>query len=674
MDLYKASDRKFRTEIEGLRAVAALLVAVYHIWVERVSGGVDVFFVVSGFLITTSLLSGYERSNKVDISGFLLRLSNRLFPSAMTVLTVVTVACFFLLPELQWVGTLKEALASSLYLENWQLARSSIDYLDRNNEASPFQHYWAMSVQGQFYVIWAFLLAVSVFVAKRIIGKSVRPVLFIFMLLLCIVSLAYSVFITGKNQPWAYFDTFARVWEFGLGGLTALLASNIVLNRMWSFILGWAGLIGLVCCGVLLQVSAVFPGYMALYPTLCAVFIIIASNRGGSLGVHRFLSLKPLVGLGSISYGLYLWHWPLLIFYYIVTDNESAGWFDGILLIVLSIVLAYLTTKFVEGKVRKNPKLHTKWRVGAVSAAFMAVSLMTSVLWYGAIKYIQLYDSGPNVMAASASYGAAALQAGQGDDEGSGSDSSYTPRPLNARADLPRSYDDGCHQKLNDPEVIRCEYGETEDPKYTVALVGGSHSAQWLPALEVFAKDESIKIVNMTKSACRFTDAEDEEEDCQSWNKDLMEILKTEKPDLVFTTADVGEHPHDEVPAGYLRVWEQLDRENIRVFAVRDTPWFEFDVPACVDRYGPDSERCTADRESLLPAVSAWDKLSEKPDNVRYADLSDHICSAATCEPVIGKVLVYRDRNHITATYMKTLAPMLRTELMAALNEVKPAS
>src|SRR5690606_23320504 len=149
---------------------------------------------------------------------------------------------------------------------------------------------------------------------------------------------------------------------------------------------------------------------------------------------------------------------------------------------------------------------------------------------------------------------------------------------------------------------------------------------------------------------------------------------KAEKPDLVFTTADVGEHPHDEVLAGYLGVREQLDRENIRVFAVRDTPWFEFVVPARVALYGPGSERCAAGRESLLPAVSAWDKLSEKPDNVRYADLSDHICSAATCEPVIGKVLVYRDRNHITATYMKTLAPMLRTELMAALNEVKPAS
>ena len=671
MNLYKESDRKFRPEIEGLRAIAALLVAVYHIWIERVSGGVDVFFVVSGFLITTSLLSNYERSNRVDVSGFLLRLSNRLFPSAMTVLFLVTVACFFLLPELRWQGTLKEALASTLYLENWQLAVSAVDYLDRNNEASPFRHYWAMSVQGQFYVIWAVLLAAAVFAAKHIFRKSVRLAFLILMSLVFLCSLAYSVYITEKNQPWAYFDTFARVWEFGLGGLTALLASNIVLKKLPSFLLGWAGLIGLVCCGLVIQVSTVFPGYMALVPTLCAVFIIIAGDNGGAWGVHRFLGWKPLVRLGGISYGIYLWHWPLLIFYYVVTDRERVQVFDGLIMILLSILLAHLTTKYVEGKVRKNPKLNTKWKVAFVSGTFMAASMAACVLWYGGIKYIQHFDAVPAAVAASPTFGAAALHNGSGDADDSYS--TFVPRPLNARNDLPRSYKDGCHQKLNAPEVIRCEYGETENPKYTVALVGGSHSAQWLPALEVFAKEESVKILNFTKSACRFSDDEEMEEDCRSWNQDLMEILTTEKPDLVFTTADVGEKPHDGVPEGYLRVWDRLNEENVHVFAVRDNPWFEFDVPACVDRYGPESEKCIVDRESVLPSVSAWDKLEEKPPNVHYVDLNDYICNENTCEPVVGMALVYRDRNHITATYMKTLAPMLRKELMKVLQQLKAA-
>jgi peptidoglycan/LPS O-acetylase OafA/YrhL len=669
MDLYKPSDRKFRHEIEGLRAVAALLVAIYHVWIGRVSGGVDVFFVVSGFLITTSLLSGFERSNRVDIIGFLLRLSNRLFPAAFTVLSVITLASLIILPEVSWINTVKESIASAFYVENWQLARKSVDYLARNIGASPYQHFWAMSVQGQFYFIWAFLMLIAVFAARKIMRTSVRFSLLLLMIMLFIVSLAYSVWRTEVNQPWAYFDTIARVWEFALGGITALLASNIVLNRTLSFILGWLGLIGLVSCGVVLQVSTVFPGYMALYPTLCAVFIIIASNRGGSLGVHRFLSWKPLVSLGGISYGLYLWHWPVLILYSTIVIKERVNFVEGLMIIIVSIILAYLTTKYVENKVRKNEKLNTKWKVGAVSTAFIAVSLMMSALWQGTIVYIQKYDPTPRVLAASISLGAASFLNSDGNAHSSGS---FVPRPLNSRTDIPRSYNDGCHQKMEEPEVLKCVYGVKENPKYTVALVGGSHSAQWLPSLEVFAEEESINILYFSKSDCRFTDSEENlHRSCLTWNRDLMEILKVKKPDLVFTTADIGEYPYDDIPEGYLSVWEKLKSENIHVFALRDNPWLGFDVPTCVNRYGPKSEQCTVEREAVLSKISAWDRLQEKPDNVFYADLSDYICNDQTCEPVVGNVLVYRDKHHITATYAKTLAPMLREEMMAALRKVK---
>ena len=361
LDLYKQSDRKFRSEIEGLRAVASILVAIYHIWLGNVSGGVDVFFVVSGFLITTSLLNRYERKGKIDFSGFILRLANRLFPASFTILFIVTIACIIWLPQVQWDQTAKELFATALYFENWQLAFNSVDYLAQNNEASPFQHFWASSIQGQFYIIWPLLLFISILLSKYVFKKSVRFMFLMTMMVVFCLSFLYSIYLTNINQPWAYFDTFTRVWEFSIGGMVALLISNIVIRKSISIIIGWLGLIGLISCGLILQVSTVFPGYAALWPTISAVFILFAGNQGGSFGVHRLLSAKPLVKFGAISFGFYLWHWPLLIFYYIVTSNETVSLFDGLVIILFAALLSFLTTSLIEKPVRNQKKLNTKW-------------------------------------------------------------------------------------------------------------------------------------------------------------------------------------------------------------------------------------------------------------------------------------------------------------------------
>lgn len=251
MDLYKVPERKFRPEIEGVRAVAAILIAIYHIWLGNVSGGVDVFFVVSGFLITASLLGKYERSGGIDVTGYLLKLGKRLFPTAFTVLLFILISSFLWLPQSQWSDTLREILAAMFYVENWMLAFNSVDYLAQNNVASPVQHFWAMSTQFQFYIIWTAVLIIAVFIAKRL-KIAPRRSLFIILITMFIASFGYSVYITTVNQPWAYFDTFARVWEFATGGILFLIIGNIVLNKSMSFIFGWVGFIGLVSCGLIL--------------------------------------------------------------------------------------------------------------------------------------------------------------------------------------------------------------------------------------------------------------------------------------------------------------------------------------------------------------------------------------------------------------------------------------
>jgi hypothetical protein len=240
------------------------------------------------------------------------------------------------------------------------------------------------------------------------------------------------------------------------------------------------------------------------------------------------------------------------------------------------------------------------------------------------------------------------------------------PTPLQARDDLPKVYGDGCHQSLEDAEVLKCEYGVLDNPEYTIAIVGGSHSAQWLPAFEKIAETEKIKIINYTKSACRFTSDGIGKESCREWNENLIDILLSTKPDLVFTTADVGSKP--EVPVGFVEQWEKLNRADIPVFAIRDNAWFDFDVPSCVEEKGRDSLECAQEREDALPEKSPWSKLAYTPDNVYYADLSDYLCEEDSCRPVVGNVLVYRDKHHITATYVKTMAPILKKELFQVLS------
>ena len=209
--------RQYRPEIEGIRVVAALLVAVYHIWMSQVSGGVDVFFVVSGFLITTSLLSKYARDGYIKFGTFVFGLLKRLLPHAFVVLIFITVISYFLLPEVRYLATIKEIVASIFYFENWQLAITGTDYLDQHNAQSPVQHFWAMSIQGQFYIIWFLIVSLSIWMFKKT-KYNFNNIFITVLIILFILSFTYSIYLTGVNQPWAYFDTRTRVWEFAIGG------------------------------------------------------------------------------------------------------------------------------------------------------------------------------------------------------------------------------------------------------------------------------------------------------------------------------------------------------------------------------------------------------------------------------------------------------------------------
>lgn len=291
MNDLRRPEKRFRPEIEGVRTVATLLVAIYHIWLGRVSGGIDVFFIISGFLITTSLLSRLERTGTIHAGNFILGLARRLFPQALFVIAFIASFSLLILPKVEWGSIISHMIASVLYFENWRLAIDAVDYLAQDQSASPFQHYWSLGVQMQFYILWLVLFTLLYKFTRKILNFPVRKTFLTVLVFLFSISLIYSIYQTTINQPWAYFDTFTRMWEFSIGGILAILIPYLRFNKPFSVFLGWIGLFIICMTGILLPVSTVFPGYLALVPISGVLLILIASENQTRYGVDRLLSL-----------------------------------------------------------------------------------------------------------------------------------------------------------------------------------------------------------------------------------------------------------------------------------------------------------------------------------------------------------------------------------------------
>ncbi|MFJ7951628.1 acyltransferase family protein [Lysinibacillus sp. NPDC096418] len=659
----KIPEKRYRTEIEGLRTIATILIAIYHIWLGKVSGGVDVFFVLSGFLITMSLISKIERTGKIHFGEYLLGLAKRLFPLALTVIIFIAGLSIFLLPRVQWEQIISHMFASTLFFENWRLSLDAVDYLAQDNVASPFQHFWSMSVQGQFYILWPCLIFLAYILARKVLKSPVRKTLLVVLLIVFILSLSYSIYITNLNQPWAYFDLLARIWEFSLGGIFAILLPYLSLNKWLSTFIGWIGLLIVCFTGVIIPVSDLFPGYIALLPIGGALLLILSAESSTRFGVDKILGAKPFLFFGRYTYGFYLWHWPLLIFYKVYMDTSTVSIEHGLLILLATFILSYVSTQFIETPIHKIDVRQSKSKlVFVLSLMLFPVLLMN----YSFNYFVEQEKAQKPLEYSIQDYpGALAFQQNIQAIEGV----ELIPSMVNVKTDLPSFYDDKQCFSNKGTVVTKCSFGVTDDPDYIIALVGGSHSGHWFPALEILAEELNFQIDVYIRDGCRFTNDDfggQVSPECLAWNEKLMDVLIKDPPDLVFAPATLNNR--DTVPIGYIGQWSRLEGIT-QIFAVRDNPRMAEDGPTCIERVSDPAE-CSVPKDQGVSEIVPWENTDGIPSNVTFADLTDNFCDESRCYGVIGNIIVYRDKHHITAEYAKTLAPALKEPLADALNSL----
>lgn len=656
-----------RHDLDGLRGLAIGLVVVYHVWFGRVSGGVDIFLVLSGYFFVGSLLRSAESPAPLDPVPVVRRVTRRLVPALVVVLAAVAVFTVAYHPATSWFETAKQTTASLLFLQNWHLADTASDYLAADPSVSPLQHLWSISVQGQFYLA-ALVVVFGTAWLLRARGHAVRGPLTILLAVLALASLTYAA-TSDLPQTWLYYDTGARMWELLAGGVLAGGAPWLRVPRAARIALSVTGLAIVLACGMLLDGRTQFPGPWALVPVGAALALIVAgsadANGATDTPFTRLLASRPLLRLGASAYALYLWHWPILIAYLVLSDRTEAGLTGGLVVIALSLVLAELTTRLIETPIRRPSGTgHTRTAL-VVGASTLAVLLAAgSVTWAEFIdrrteQWAQHTDLDPLTYP-----GAAALVAG--------ADAPHVreqPSRFVAHADLPATTLEDCISQPGQTDPLTCTYGDA-DADRAIALIGGSHAEHWLPALDLLGQEHRFRVETYVKVGCPAVlpaapDAEVGE--CEEWTFGVVDALTEARPDFVFSTSTrpaSDDGPGDYTPDTYIALWQELTDRDLGVIAVRDTPWLHNDgvqyrAADCLSRHGGDADSCGIDRADVLAEVDPAQAASADLPGVRLLDLSDAVCRTDRCRVIEGNVLVYRDSNHLTASYVRTLAPEL---------------
>ena len=677
----------FHPEIQGLRAVAVLLVVLFHLWPNALSGGyigVDVFFVISGYLITAHLYREAATTGTVSLRRFWARRIRRLLPASLLVLAVSALATVLFLPATVWTQTARQIAASALYVQNWALAADAVDYMAKDNVPTLAQHYWSLSVEEQFYAFWPVLIVGLVVLAGRSASRhtaATRTTLIIGLGTVGVISLAWSVLATANSQPTAYFGTPTRVWEFVAGALVTLIVVSREHSERVRGALGWLGLVAIVMAAVLFDERSLFPGWIALLPVLGTVAVIVAGTTRSPYAPARWLSLRPMTFVGDISYSVYLWHWPLIIVVPYVTGADLQT-VDKVGILVGTILLAWLSKVFVEDPMRTKPILTAMpWRSFAFAVAGMAVVVGGSVVISNEIQRraeaaSAIFTETPTLRGC---FGPAALDQANECDTVAGSGALYPPPEVVMLQNTKPAYR-GCQQTIAPADVRVCSIGSQEPgPDRVVAVVGDSHATHWFAAFDRLGRERNWRVLTYVKASCPVTTARrllvDEQTNegqrsCLEWVDEVRrQIARDERISYVFSStfssayryAEDPDHPlRDPRTDGFQDVWRTWVSAGKDVFVIKDVPPTQGgDVPNCLALHPERRLACSTRADEVPDDASADAVVSMHEPRVHVVDLTDRFCDDRRCYPVVGNLIVYSDSSHLTTDYSTALAPYL---------------
>jgi peptidoglycan/LPS O-acetylase OafA/YrhL len=647
---------EFRPDIEGLRGIAILFVLLFHAGLPWMPGGfigVDVFFVISGFLITSKLWRESQQPGGLSIAKFYAWRIRRLLPAALVAVAVVSLFGLLIAAPLDRSELAADGAASALSIANMRFI-GSVDYFAPTSSPSPFLHFWSLSVEEQFYLVWPALIVLITWRG----GGSRR--LTTALLIGVVASFALSMWLTDASPARAFYLLPTRVWQLGVGGLLALIGVLGTSRRAGA--LAWAGLAAVAVAGVALTAEMPYPGFAALLPTAGAVALLYGGGAPG--GPLRLLAAAPLRFLGKISYSLYLWHWPLLVLPRMFLERALSG-VEIVVAVAAAIGISWLSWRFVEQPFRygERSRRATSWsaiRIGV--AGILTVTLFMQGLAAGLAAPAVVVQPSPSPSGSPvASDGPIALPAG------------LTPSLASARDDEERLRGDGClaFERVKTPPD--CEYG-VKGSAITIALVGDSHAAHWFPAIEALALERGWRLLTFVKVSCSFTTLiqrnlalKREYRECTAFNEATIARINQIKPTLTIivnrrTFRPIKEGITPELAGAAFG--EMVARLPGATAILVDTPDPGRDAPACLSKHPSDIRACLfAQDDADNREIGVAERVAATVSGAQLIDLTSSICAAWPCSPISGSVLIYRDEDHMTETFSRSLAAPLGVEI-----------
>ncbi len=678
-------------------------VVLFHADIPGVGGGfvgVDVFFVISGFLITGLLWREASNTGTVRLARFYGARARRLLPASATVGVVIMLGAAVLVPALLSRGIIKDGIASALYVSNYRFMLQGVEYLATNAPPSPFQHYWSLGVEEQFYLVWPALIIATAWIVRRVrrrtgahAASSERPYLVV-LALVAAVSFAVSLVATHLAPPVAFFSLPTRAWELAVGGLVALTAGHWRrLPPLPAAIAGWGGLALILLACVRLGRSTPYPGTAALLPVLGAALVIAAGSAAPSQGCGRALAARPMRAIGRVSYSWYLWHWPVLLM-----AMPAAAWPRhplglGIAAILISLGLAVLTLRFIENPLRfAGPVRRSASRSLAVGGAATAVAVGVGVALLvmvptpvgrgPAAPALTITATAPPAGSDITAYDAAVRQAFAQVQAAVAASVDLKAVPSNLNPSLADAKtrplgSKGCLRDILLVDQPLCATGDTASST-TVALVGDSNAAMWEPAFEKVATQRHWRLETLAKGYCPLMDLPTaiplfgrEYTECEQWRDQITGRLRAEHPRLVVLSMmrrygaqygwASGFTSYDPAwIASLTRQVQQLRSIGAQVLVLGPMPDPQSVVPLCLSLHLDDASACSPHTSKAVnqPGIAA-EAAATKAGGGQYSDLTELFCTADRCPVIVGNTLVYRDQDHVTFEYSQLLAPVV---------------